>query len=472
MIRFAALLPALLLGAACASSNFEVAVDVYKETPQAERERQQDRLADVVKDVAGVKRRAPEIAAGHKLVADRLADVYGCYLGAFTDPAAARELAKEQLASRRPGYDAAVEALLRGVRAAADEAAAAVTDYLAVSFDPELEGQERRQSLFEAQSAYAEKADKLQRAVLRLNAGPGEDVAFVQGRKFLERFFEKQLKTAKFDRVRGCADEFASLQDLAAELKKKGFAIGKSVPKTFAAAADNLERGDRAGIQASVPDAVRHLTSLRGSLEVGLAAKASLGRLARAQTFYNSQVDRLQDAADPAWREILDPQNADNWVPAFTRTTFSAQGNSSVVVVRDRPGSYRVHRGENNPAALIQGQLEISRSIASGLTAVLGAVTGVQVPLLGKQATTGAAAAVTDGAQSISVQEARVDAQGRLRQAARNAVASELTLLVRELNSLPDPEDSDRARRDQIYARAAAVLSAYADLLRHSGEPR
>jgi hypothetical protein len=77
------------------------------------------------------------------------------------------------------------------------------------------------------------------------------------------------------------------------------------------------------------------------------------------------------------WREITDPSNEENWTGIYARTFYHAQGNTGVVVVRDRVGQFRVHQAKNDPTALVQGQLRISRTIASALTDVLAASFGV-----------------------------------------------------------------------------------------------
>ena len=173
---------------------------------------------------------------------------------------------------------------------------------------------------------------------------------------------------------------------------------------------------------------------------------------------------------------MLDPENDKNWGTLFARTKFRAEGKSDVIVVRDRPGHYRVQRGVNNPAALIQGQLEISRSVASAATAVLGAISGVNVPLISDKAdsTPGPVATVkgADDSSTLRGEVARVDEAQRVRNAARTAMAADLQTAIRDLLALVDPEGSaaDTARRNEVYARMVPVLNAYAELLKFTGE--
>ncbi|MDA3790037.1 MAG: hypothetical protein PF503_16265 [Desulfobacula sp.] len=107
------------------------------------------------------------------------------------------------------------------------------------------------------------------------------------------------------------------------------------------------------------------------------AGRKALGDAAASFEFYNTQIDRLQDPSDPAWREITKEKNQSKWQPHFAETSFYAEGKSDVVFVRDRIGHFRIQRGTNNPTALIQSQFKISRAVASGAVEVMAAVAGV-----------------------------------------------------------------------------------------------
>jgi hypothetical protein len=96
-------------------------------------------------------------------------------------------------------------------------------------------------------------------------------------------------------------------------------------------------------------------------------------------THLTSQIDRIQDAADPAWREVTSKVNEDKWKTEFSETYFRGDGSSSVVIVRDTPISYRIQRGKNNPAALVKAQLGISRAIGNAALTIAGATTGINL---------------------------------------------------------------------------------------------
>lgn len=249
--------------------------------------------------------------------------------------------------------------------------------------------------------------------------------------------------------------------------------------------AQMLANPTRTGLQRSLPALVTSLQTIAAPDEGGNAAISGIRDLARNQDFYLSQLDRLQDPADPTWREILDPNNANNWSTLFARTKFRAKGDADVIVVRDRPGHYRVQRGTNNPAALIQGQLEISRSLASATTSIIGAMSGVRVPLVaeGQQAAgQGSDGDGSGGAQPAApanaTASARVEAEvqeraARARNAARDALSVQIQLAIRDLQAVQDDAAlaaaAKDAARDQIYARLAPVLESYAALLEFNG---
>ena len=89
--------------------------------------------------------------------------------------------------------------------------------------------------------------------------------------------------------------------------------------------------GDLVGLADAVPAVLSSMLTVTATdVKPGLAARENLRDLAIAQAFYNSQVDRLQDPADPAWQEILDPANEPHWVPYFARTKFRAEASISL----------------------------------------------------------------------------------------------------------------------------------------------
>lgn len=94
----------------------------------------------------------------------------------------------------------------------------------------------------------------------------------------------------------------------------------------------------------------------------------------------DSQLDRLQDFGHVHWKEIArNLDSAEYWSRKFTSTEFSAQGNSSIILVRDSPINFRPQQINNDPSALIQSQLQISRATTGLALSIAGAIGGIDI---------------------------------------------------------------------------------------------
>jgi hypothetical protein len=100
-------------------------------------------------------------------------------------------------------------------------------------------------------------------------------------------------------------------------------------------------------------------------------------RMLQAVDLLNSQLDRFQNSSSPVWRIVTDPKNEKKWNTEFSKTYFYAEGDAGVVIVRDSPIKYRVQEASNNPAALVQAQLQVSRAVADAAIQIAGARTGI-----------------------------------------------------------------------------------------------
>lgn len=151
-----------------------------------------------------------------------------------------------------------------------------------------------------------------------------------------------------------------------------------------------------------------------------------------------TQVERLQDPSDPLWKVVTDPMNAEQWNVEFSGTYFRAEGNSSVVVVRDSPMEFRTQQGNNDPTALVQAQLQVSRAIADAAITVAGATTGVSLGGL-KSADKRKDASNGDGiteSEEMARRKAIVEEKQRLRAIIINAQASQLRSYRTQLQGL------------------------------------
>lgn len=187
--------------------------------------------------------------------------------------------------------------------------------------------------------------------------------------------------------------------------------------------------------------------------------------------FYTSQIDRIQDPADPAWRVVTAPENRDRWQQWLSKTEFYAEGDSSVVMVRERPGHFRVQRGTNNPTALIQGQLRINRALASGVIDIFASVAGVSgIPGLGsvfQSLDPGDPSPPDDpdvpglSAQDVTSTRAAMSASVERTRLLRANLTSALNRLSSELQTVTPGSGEDQRIRSELKA----ILENHIDLL-------
>lgn len=224
----------------------------------------------------------------------------------------------------------------------------------------------------------------------------------------------------------------------------------------------------------------------------------------------NSQIDRFQDAGDPVWRliaertdECLVKQNGgskkqasgdkkpmndtgaeadgntgrkvkkdcdDRWSREFTRTYFYAEGNSSVVVVRDTPKTFRVQRSTNDPANLIKGQLQASRAIADAAITVAGAASGLtlDMPAKGGSGDTPADSpapvrSFQDGSD-FAERKASAEAESRTRKSVMKSLERRLSRILANAARQKDGKLSESELRDiGGLLKASQVLFAPAN---------
>lgn len=220
----------------------------------------------------------------------------------------------------------------------------------------------------------------------------------------------------------------------------------------------------------------------------------------------HNNLDREQDPADPVWRILSDSRNDSKWHSAFATNYFYSEGNNSVVIVRDTPIHYRVHSADNNPTALIEGQLRISRALTDAAIQVAGTATGVKMPDLkpkpaqpdpnggvpsaagGAGGGTGAGGAGAGGAPAVggvgadaggasatdkpvkpedgkTASLAAVEATIEAEIANRNATFKALSRSLIALRSDLDRPDLDDPTRTRLLGQLESVLKAYSAIL-------
>jgi hypothetical protein len=268
-----------------------------------------------------------------------------------------------------------------------------------------------------------------------------------------------QRETPELEEVRR---KVTQLGEQLETMRTRGRRVPQAVARTLATSLKEAEL-EPARLKTSFDKVAAAMTEVPVSLGLDDRGSAALHDLVLSTTFLFSQIDRVQDPADPVWRIITAPENQGRWNTTFSETYFYSEGNNSVVLVRDTPASFRIQRGNNNPAALIQGQLQISRAIANAAIAVAGAAAGVPVPKLpgagGAAASAGADGSSTD-AELAAKRKAAIDRKAAVHAAAVSGLRRQLVALRGELERA-----ANQAAVDEVLGRIRSVLEVYATTL-------
>lgn len=193
----------------------------------------------------------------------------------------------------------------------------------------------------------------------------------------LKKTSKSILEAKEFrQRIGDFNSELKKIETLAQKITSKGdLAVSRLIETSrLIEAASRTSDPDLVG--KGITDAMNAALAVSKGPGLTPAARDVAGQIAGSYEFLNTQINRLQDPADPAWRILSKLENQVKWQTYYAETAFCAKGKTDVVFVRDRLGHFRLQRGKNNPAALIQGQFKITRAVASGLVDVLAAAAG------------------------------------------------------------------------------------------------
>jgi hypothetical protein len=290
------------------------------------------------------------------------------------------------------------------------------------------------------------------------------------------------------------ADGFRRIDDAIQDLQSKADTDKARIEKVLANRLAALAQAAK-DYQPSEPD----IALLRGvnltPVQVGTAAKtsaaaeplvaAALGAFGfpepivvdpqakrtfeRISNQHLTNIEQLQDASDPIWKEIGKSENDAFWSTSLPETHFFAEGNSSVIVVRDTPMSFRVQRGSNNPAALVAGQLQVSRALTRAALTVASAASGTPIPLAGG----GVPAATAEHADSEALARRTAEVQGQetVRRTVLRALRANLNHYRAELAVVDPKVPSADPRLADVVKRVSAALEAAAAGLESQPDP-
>lgn len=196
-----------------------------------------------------------------------------------------------------------------------------------------------------------------------------------------------------------------------------------------------LQRGqvdvDFTGFQRTMP--------LAGSIREQLAEQA------RNTSDLYYLIDRLQDVGDPIWRTVTDPINEHHWNKKVSKSFVKAEGNTSMVIVRDTPLHFRAHQVKNDPTALIKGQLEVVRALGDAALSVAGVKLGATAQLEGDAPDKQSIGLTVNSADKNAEKSKK---QVEQKQKALSAMTAQLRTLLSELEKL-EKDDSSETEKEK-----------------------
>jgi hypothetical protein len=388
MKRLLTLIPFLFLLFGCASAELKLNLDIYKEDPFESAPISIKQLIRIQNGIDALERESATLANNRKNLGDNLLTTYKEIYFVITK-AKKPDFSRNQLDSEISRFEDQLfdyKTSIDKKRGNINMLAESARKTLGV-FSKRLKKNDKSDEVSELHVLNA--INQLEKAVLELG-GPFHtsfETGLIQNwsvvpkmasTENLRTLFEKDHTPLDLSALRATAERYSKVID---ELKTNGYKIPEEAIKALHTGLENLQTPTPSALSSSLEAIAMASTTLSPSIGLGDRGATELNLLVKATSLLYSQIDRLQDPADPVWRIISDPENESKWNKEFSETYFNAQGNSSVVVVRDTPISFRQQRGTNNPTALIQNQLLISRAIGNAAISIASATTGIPISL-------------------------------------------------------------------------------------------
>ena len=459
MIAVAAMLW-LLLVAGCASTQLTLNLDLYKEDPAVALT--PGRAAKLQLGLAAAQTEALPLAADRRDLADNLFKTYESLFKILTI-SAGNTYDQTQLNILRQyleEYKNTVTGIANNITALVAEAQRKLNEYMKIPDD-------KSQAAKLAQVSVLRNSANVALELARLGgplgtdfegslAGNWNDVAqSISADNLKPLFKDENTEPPEATELR---DQVAKLATKLQELAARGRSMSKEISATLSEAVKSAEL-EPGKLKKSIDAVAKAATAIPSSIGLGDRGTTALNDLIRSTSLLFSQIDRLQDPADPVWRIVSDPQNESKWNTTFSETCFYSEGNNSVVVVRDTPMSFRVQRGNNNPTALIQGQLQVSRAIANAAISVAGTAAGIPTPKLSGSASQGKdSMGAGDPAEQLARRKATAERSAALRGEVIKGLQRQLTALRNEF-AIVDPTNQKAV--DALWSKFQSVLKAY-----------
>jgi hypothetical protein len=476
----------VILATGCASTKLQVNLDLYKEDPYIETPLTETQITKMTDGLHSVESQAVILAKDRIELAEKLYSVYETIFFATSKllkPDYTKAELKKDIALLNgylQEYKKAVTEKLNDIKVLIHSSRFNLTAYTKPSHTEVSRESNQGESKKEGTSIPTSKDDvinsvrKVYLAFIELGGSLGTDFEgkFVKNWSTVSksiteknlRNFVKTRKTPKvFDDLRSEVDQLS--QSIEA-LRLRGYDISKEASDTLKEIAQANVARDPSAMKKTIDAIADVATNLPDSIGIGDRGTTALNELLQSTTLLYSQIDRLQDPADPIWRVVSDPANEPKWNTKFSETYFYAEGNSSIVVVRDTPMSFRPQYGQNNPAALVQSQLQISRAIGNAAISVAAVATGLPISQITGQGTGGSPATKIEEspeAEELAKRKARIEQQVRIRElAVRN--------MRNNLLSLKEDFLTNGSKRKVLLQQLTAILKANAPIFKPASE--
>jgi hypothetical protein len=470
MIGVAAILW-LVLVAGCASTQLTLNLDLYKEDPAVALT--PGRIVKLQEGLALAQNEAQMLALDRSDLADNLFATYeGLYklsvrlrpVPAGSPPPTYNPADLNILRQYLDSYKNTVTGIANNITALVAEAQRKLDEYMKIPDD-------KSQAARLAQVSVLRNSANVARELAKLGGPLGTDfegslannwkiVAQSISADNLQPLF-KDGKTEPSEAME-LRNQVAKLASKLQELAARGRSILKEISARLSEAIKSAELKP-SRLKESIDAVAKAATDIPSSVGLPDGGQTALNRLVLSTSLLFSQIDRLQDPADPVWRIVSDPQNESIWNTTFSETYFYSEGNNSVVVVRDTPMSFRVQRGNNNPIALIQGQLQVSRAITNAAISVAGAAAGIPTPKLPGSVSQGKdSTGAGDPAEQLARRKVTVERFAAQRAEAIRGLQRKLTALRDEF-AIVDVNNPKAV--DALLSRFQAVLKAYDAML-------
>jgi outer membrane murein-binding lipoprotein Lpp len=474
-----------LLLAGCASTELRLHLDLYKEDPYLDAALNNAQITRMYAGLQAVENEADSLAKDRiRLAEDLLAAYDNLYY--LTSKAVRPKFSKTDLKSETrvfhenlAVYKQTVIAKAGNVIALADAARRKLDSYVAAvalsaaapketKTAEKTAAQDREPPAKVTKTEVVESVKEVNKAFIELGGSLDTDfeksfiknwpvVAAMASEQNLKIIFKKEP-----EELDGLRQRIQTLNTTLQELRLRGRQIPESVSKDLENAAMAMDSPEPGDIKKSVDAIAKVATDVPSALGIGDRGATALNQLLQSTTLLYSQIDRLQDPADPIWRIVTDPENEPKWNTQFSESNFYAQGNSSIVVVRDTPMSFRVQRGANNPTALVQGQLQVSRALGNAAISIAAASTGLPVShLMGKDKAGKSTVEVerfSEG-ETLSRRKALTEQNARVRMRAVRNLRINLISIKEDLQKIDAQRDPEGYRK--LRSKLEATLKGH-----------